>query len=185
VALVRKHWPGRLIVKGVLHPADCVAARDAGADAIIVSNHGGRQLDGSPSPFRMLPAILDDLGRSGPRIPVMLDSGFRRGTDVLKALALGADFVFVGRPFNFACSVAGEAGVVHAIDLLKQEVRRGLGMLGYCNVAEMSHALSDGTMIDGSGSAVLDETPCLARPSVKKRVAAGSRDLACAEGQNR
>jgi L-lactate dehydrogenase (cytochrome) len=151
VALIRKHWPGRLIVKGVLHPGDGVAARDAGADGIIVSNHGGRQLDGSPSPMRMLPAVLEQLGRSGPRIPVMLDSGFRRGTDVLKALALGADFVFVGRPFNFACAVAGEAGVTHAIGLLKQEVRRGLGMMGYSNIAELAQALHDGTMIVSDG----------------------------------
>jgi L-lactate dehydrogenase (cytochrome) len=153
VAVIRKHWPGRLVVKGVLHPGDCVAARDTGADGIIVSNHGGRQLDGSPSPMRMLPAILEQLGRSAPRIPVMLDSGFRRGTDVLKALALGADFVFVGRPFNFACAVAGEAGVTHAIGLLKQEVLRGLGMMGYSQVAELSHALHDGAMMDLAGGA--------------------------------
>jgi len=153
IAAIRKQWPGRLIVKGVLHPGDCAAARDAGADGLIVSNHGGRQLDGSPSPMRMLPAILEHLDRSGPRIPVMLDSGFRRGTDVLKALALGASFVFVGRPFNFACSVAGEPGVAHAIDLLHQEVRRGLGMMGYANVAQLSHALSDGAMIDLAGAA--------------------------------
>jgi L-lactate dehydrogenase (cytochrome) len=153
VAAIRRQWPGRFIVKGVLHPADCIAARDVGADGIIVSNHGGRQLDGSPSPMRMLPEILDRLGRSGARIPVMLDSGFRRGTDVLKALALGADFVFVGRPFNFACSVAGEAGVTHAIDLLKQEVRRGLGMLGYRSVPEVADAFRDGTMIDLTGNA--------------------------------
>lgn len=153
VAVIRRHWPGRLIVKGVLHPGDGVAARDAGADGLIVSNHGGRQLDGSPSPMWMLPAILEHLERSGPRIPVMLDSGFRRGTDVLKALALGASFVFVGRPFNFACSVAGEPGVAHAIDLLQQEVRRGLGMMGYSNVADVSHALRDGTMVDLAGGA--------------------------------
>jgi L-lactate dehydrogenase (cytochrome) len=186
VAVIRKQWPGRLIVKGVLHPGDCVAARDAGADGIIVSNHGGRQLDGSPSPMRMLPAILDHLGRTGPRIPVMLDSGFRRGTDVLKALALGADFVFVGRPFNFACSVAGEVGVTHAIDLLKQEIRRGLGMLGYSTVADVAHALRDGAMIDlttDAAGAVLGRQRTPAAGICAGSAPAFAGELVLAEGQ--
>ncbi len=147
-ALIRRHWQGRLIVKGLLHVDDCRMARDLGADGIIVSNHGGRQLDAGPSPLRVLPGILEELTRTGPRIPVMIDSGFRRGDDVLKALALGADFVFVGRPFNFASSVAGQAGVEHAISLLKAEVHRGLGMMGYNAISEVRHARLDRVLID-------------------------------------
>ncbi|MFC4277319.1 alpha-hydroxy acid oxidase [Achromobacter aloeverae] len=125
--LIRNRWRGRLVLKGVLHPRDAVLAREHGADAIIVSNHGGRQLDGAASPMRVLPAIVQALG---PDYPVMLDSGIRRGTDVLKALALGAHFVFVGRPFNYAGAIAGQAGVAHAIDILRQEVHRNMALLG-------------------------------------------------------
>ncbi|CAM3731162.1 Alpha-hydroxy-acid oxidizing enzyme [Bordetella sputigena] len=146
-SLIRASWRGKLIVKGLLHPEDCRIARDRGADGIIVSNHGGRQLDGSPSSVRMLPAVIAALESSGPRIPVMVDGGFRRGTDVVKALALGADFVFVGRPFNFANVVAGEAGVQHAARLLRDEVFRALGMIGYNAIAELAHARADGVML--------------------------------------
>ncbi|WP_454688152.1 alpha-hydroxy acid oxidase [Achromobacter aloeverae] len=125
--LIRDRWRGRLVLKGVLHPRDAVLAREHGADAVIVSNHGGRQLDGAASPMRVLPAIVQALG---PDYPVMLDSGIRRGTDVLKALALGAHFVFVGRPFNYAGAIAGQAGVAHAIDILRQEVHRNMALLG-------------------------------------------------------
>jgi L-lactate dehydrogenase (cytochrome) len=147
-ALIRRHWQGRLIIKGLLHAGDCCRARDLGADGIIVSNHGGRQLDAGPSPLRVLPCILEELSSTGKPIPVMIDSGFRRGDDVLKALAMGADFVFVGRPFNFASSVAGQAGVEHAISLLKAEVHRGLGMMGYNSVNEVRHARADRVLID-------------------------------------
>jgi L-lactate dehydrogenase (cytochrome) len=110
-ALIRRMWKGTLIVKGILSPHDARLARDHGADGIIVSNHGGRQLDGAVAPLRILPAIV----AACPELPVMMDSGVRRGTDALKALALGAKLVFVGRPFGFAAAVAGEQGVSHAI----------------------------------------------------------------------
>lgn len=125
-ARIRAQWRGRLIIKGVLHADDARRARDAGAEGIIVSNHGARQLDGTVSPLRVLPGIV----AACPEIPVMMDSGVRRGTDVLKALALGARCVFVGRPFGFAAAVAGEAGVAHAISLLSAEVSRNMAMLG-------------------------------------------------------
>lgn len=130
---IRAAWPGRLVFKGLLDVRDAQQALDHGADGIIVSNHGGRQLDGTVSPLRVLPGIV----RACPGVPVMVDSGFRRGTDVLKALALGAAFVFVGRPFNYAASVAGEAGVRHGITLLRDEVSRNLAMLGVRSPAEM------------------------------------------------
>lgn len=131
-ALIRKRWPGTIIVKGILHRDDARIARDMGADGIIVSNHGGRQLDGAVAPLRVLPGIVE----ACPGIPVMMDSGIRRGSDVLKALALGARFVFVGRPFAYAAAVGGEAGVAHAIGLLQQEIWRNMAMLGIGSVAE-------------------------------------------------
>ncbi|HZY19657.1 MAG TPA: alpha-hydroxy acid oxidase [Ramlibacter sp.] len=126
LARIRQRWPGHLVVKGVLDPRDARQAADTGVDGIIVSNHGGRQLDGAVAPLQALPGIV----AACPRLPVMLDSGARRGSDVLKALALGARFVFVGRPFTFAAAVAGEAGVLHGIELLRQEVSRNMALLG-------------------------------------------------------
>ena len=131
--MIRRMWQGTLVVKGVLSADDARMARDHGADGIIVSNHGGRQLDGAVAPLRVLPAIV----AACPELPVMMDSGVRRGTDVLKALALGAKIVFVGRPFAFAAAVGGKAGVAHAIDLLHQEVSRNMAMLGISSLGEL------------------------------------------------
>ena len=133
-ALIRAQWKGHLVVKGVLSADDARIARDAGADAIIVSNHGGRQLDGAVSPLRVLPDVV----AACPDIPVMLDGGVRRGSDVLKALALGAQFVFVGRPFAYAAAVGGQVGVAHAIHLLATEVSRDMAMLGVNSLDEIS-----------------------------------------------
>jgi L-lactate dehydrogenase (cytochrome) len=126
IRLIRRMWPGTLVVKGILDARDARLSVDNGADGIIVSNHGGRQLDGTVSPLRVLRSVVE----ACPRVPVMVDSGFRRGTDVLKALALGAKFVFVGRPFNYAASVGGEAGVRRGIALLREELSRDMAMLG-------------------------------------------------------
>ncbi|WP_175173161.1 alpha-hydroxy acid oxidase [Achromobacter pestifer] len=126
VAAIRRRWQGRMVIKGILHPDDARKARAHGMDGVIVSNHGGRQLDGSVSPLQALPAVLEAAGG----MDVMLDSGVRRGSDVLKAMALGARCVFVGRPFNYAAAVAGQRGVAHAIGLIVEEVRRNMGLLG-------------------------------------------------------
>jgi L-lactate dehydrogenase (cytochrome) len=134
LAGIRRQWRGILVVKGVLNVADARTARDNGADGIIVSNHGGRQLDGAVSPLHVLRSIVD----ACPDIPVMLDGGVRRGTDVLKAMALGARLVFVGRPFAYAASVAGHAGVAHGIALLQQEVSRDMAMLGITRLDELA-----------------------------------------------
>jgi L-lactate dehydrogenase (cytochrome) len=131
--LMRRLWKGRLVVKGILEQDDARIARESGADGIIVSNHGGRQLDGAVAPLRVLPGIAAQAGG----MTVMMDSGVRRGTDVLKALALGAQFVFVGRPFLYAAAVAGEPGVRHAIKLLRDEVDRDMALLGITGLAEM------------------------------------------------
>ncbi len=125
-SMIRQQWRGQLVIKGVLDARDARQAVDAGADGVIVSNHGGRQLDGAVAPLRVLPEIV----AACPEVPVMLDSGVRRGSDVLKALALGAKFVFVGRPFAYAAAVGGQAGVCHAMDLLQQEVSRNMALLG-------------------------------------------------------
>jgi L-lactate dehydrogenase (cytochrome) len=135
VAAIRRRWRGQMVLKGVLHPDDARTALALGMDGIIVSNHGGRQLDGSVPPLHALPAIVDAVGG---RMEVMLDSGVRRGTDVIKALALGARCVFVGRPFNYAATVAGQRGVAHAIALIAEEVKRDMGLLGVVDVRELN-----------------------------------------------
>lgn len=135
-ALIRKLWPGTLVIKGILDARDARIAVDAGADGIVVSNHGGRQLDGAVAPLRVLPDIV----RACPTVPVMLDSGVRRGSDVLKALALGAKFVFVGRPFCYAAAVQGMPGVRKGIQLMKQEVSRNMAMLGATSVHDIDES---------------------------------------------
>lgn len=132
--LIRGLWQGPLVIKGVLSMADAAMACRVGVDGIIVSNHGGRQLDGSVAPLLVLQQIVDVAGTT----PVMIDSGVRRGSDVLKALALGARLAFVGRPFAYAAAIAGKAGVAHGIALLKEEVSRNMAMLGICGLDEMT-----------------------------------------------
>jgi len=135
ITWIRDQWSGNLVLKGILAPEDALKAQSIGADGIIVSNHGGRQLDGSLAPMRALPDIVSAVGAS---TTVMLDSGIRRGTDVLKALALGASFVFLGRPFFFAASVGDEAGVRHAITLLAEEIDRDLALIGCTSFAQLN-----------------------------------------------
>ena len=134
VELMRRLWKGHLVLKGVLDPEDARIARESGVDGVIVSNHGGRQLDGAMPPLQALPGVAAQAGG----MTVMMDSGIRRGTDVLKALALGARFVFVGRPFLYAAAVGGEAGVLHAAKLLREEVDRDMALLGITALAQMT-----------------------------------------------
>ena len=137
VELMRKTWKGKLVLKGVLSPKDVRIARESGVDGILVSNHGGRQLDYSVAPLRALPGAVAEAGN----MAIMVDGGIRRGTDVLKALALGAHYVFVGRPFLYAASIAGAAGVHHAASLLRDEISRDMAMLGITSLAEMKRDL--------------------------------------------
>ena len=134
VELMRRMWKGRFLVKGILDRGDARIARESGVDGVIVSNHGGRNLDGAVAPLRVLPGIAAEAGG----MTVIMDSGIRRGTDVLKALALGANFVFVGRPFLYAAAIAGAPGVHHAIKLLKDEIDRDMALLGITALAEMT-----------------------------------------------
>jgi L-lactate dehydrogenase (cytochrome) len=137
LAHIRNRWKGKLVIKGVLSPEDAIMACEHGVDAIIVSNHGGRQLDRAIAPLHALPGIVAAV----PDIPVMLDGGIRRGTDVLTALALGAKFVFVGRPFNYAASIAGAEGIAHVVDLLRAEIHRDMAMLGANSLIEMNSGM--------------------------------------------
>lgn len=134
LARVREIWPHRLVVKGLLNPDDVIRAVDAGADGVILSNHGGRQLDGAVAPLTVLPAVR----RRHDALPIMLDGGIRRGTDVLKAIALGADAVFLGRPFAYAAATGARQGIDRLIALLAGEIDRDLAMLGKENIAEIN-----------------------------------------------
>ncbi len=135
VRVLRELWPRTLMVKGILHPQDAVLAADCGADAVIVSNHGGRVVDGALAPIEALPEVVDAVGK---RVTVMVDRGFRRGTDVVKALALGADAVLIGRSTLYGTAAAGEAGAARAIALLREEIDRVLALLGCRGVSELN-----------------------------------------------
>ena len=131
---LRNAWHGKLLVKGVLTPEDAILAADLGADGIIISNHGGRQLDGAPSPMEVLPQITAAVKG---RIAIIADSGFRRGSDIVKALALGADFVLVGRAALYGAAANGEKGVQRALQILCKEVDRTLALIGCRSIAEL------------------------------------------------
>jgi len=131
---LRDRWPGKLIVKGLIHPDDAVRAVALGADGIVLSNHGGRQLDGSVSAMEVLPEVVDAVKG---RLAIMLDGGFRRGSDIVKAMALGADAVLLGRATTWGLGAGGRAGVDRAIEILKTEVDRVIGLLGVGSIAEL------------------------------------------------
>lgn len=127
IAWIRSLWPRKLIVKGILSVEDAGKARDVGADGIVLTNHGGRQLDGTISPMTVLPAVARDFRQD---MTILIDSGFRRGTDVVKALALGADAVLLGRAALYGLAAGGEAGAKRALTILGEEIRRTLALLG-------------------------------------------------------
>jgi (S)-mandelate dehydrogenase len=131
---LRRLWPHALIVKGILRPEDAVAAADCGADGVIVSNHGGRAVDSTPAPIDVLPRVVD---AAGTRLTVMVDSGFRRGADVVKALALGARAVLIGRATLYGTAVAGEAGAARAIGIYRDEIDRILALIGCPGVGQL------------------------------------------------
>ncbi len=132
---LRDRWKAPLLVKGTLHPADAEMAVRVGLDGVVVSNHGGRQLDGAISPIEALPEIRAAVGK---KLKILADSGFRRGTDILKGLALGADFILLGRAAMFAVVAGGEEGVVHVLSLLKAEVDRDLALLGCPSIGALN-----------------------------------------------
>ncbi len=131
---IRERWNGALLVKGLLRASDAVMAQSIGVDGVVVSNHGGRQLDGTVTSLDALPAMA----LAAPGLPLILDSGIRRGTDVLKALALGARATLVGRPAMYGLAAAGQAGAAQALALFKREIDVDLALLGCADIAQLS-----------------------------------------------
>ena len=140
VEWVRSQWKGPLIIKGVLDPHDARQAAQSGADGIVVSNHGGRQLDGVISTARALPRVAEAVGG---RIPVLVDGGVRSGLDVVRMLALGADFVLLGRAWAYALAAAGERGVQHVLKLIEAEMRVAIALTGHNRVSEVGRETLD------------------------------------------
>lgn len=143
---LRANWRGPLVVKGIITAADALRAVEAGADAVIVSNHGGRQLDGSPATLTALPRIVDAVDG---RAEVLLDSGIRRGSDVLKALSLGARAVLVGRLPAWGLAAAGTEGVERVLEILETEMVRTMRLMGCRSVADLDHSWLDEQSIAG------------------------------------
>jgi L-lactate dehydrogenase (cytochrome) len=137
VAWVRENWSGRLVVKGVLEPDDARRAVDAGVDGIIVSNHGGRQLDSVPSSTRALPDVVNAVGD---QIEVLVDGGVRTGLDVVKLMAMGARAVLIGRAWAWAVAASGEAGVRHVLEVMKTDIDVALGLTGRTSVADLDQS---------------------------------------------
>ena len=137
IAVVRRQWDGPLLIKGLLHPDDARRAVQAGVDGVIVSNHGGRQLDGALPSLRALPGVVQAVDG---RIPVLLDGGVRRGGDVFKALGLGATAVLLGRPHLWGLAVAGQEGVAHVLKTLDGELDRVMGLAGVEAVTRIAPA---------------------------------------------
>jgi L-lactate dehydrogenase (cytochrome) len=135
VEFIRKQWDGKLILKGINDVDDAIIAVGLGADAIIVSNHGGRQLDGAPATIDMLAAIVDAVGD---RVEVWLDSGIRTGMDIFKALAMGAKGTMIGRAYVYGLGAAGEAGVTHALNVLQKELSVTMGLAGLRDVKDIT-----------------------------------------------
>ncbi|MGV2125187.1 alpha-hydroxy acid oxidase [Agrobacterium vitis] len=138
VAWIKERWGGKLILKGILDVEDARAAADSGADAIIVSNHGGRQLDGAPSSISMLASIVEAVGD---RIEVHIDGGIRSGQDVLKALALGAKGTYIGRPFLYGLGADGRAGVQRALEIIARELDISMALCGKRLISEVDASI--------------------------------------------
>jgi L-lactate dehydrogenase (cytochrome) len=136
IAWIRKLWKGKIILKGILDPEDARRAVETGCDAIIVSNHGGRQLDGAPSSIRALPAIVKAVGG---KTEIILDSGIRSGQDVLKALALGADSAMIGRAFLYGLGAGGQAGVTRALEIIAKELDVTMAFTGNTDIRNVSN----------------------------------------------
>ncbi len=137
---IRKVWPGPLVVKGVLTGEDALRSLDEGAEGVVVSNHGGRQLDGVAAALRALPEIVKAVGG---RAEVLMDGGVRRGSDIAKALCLGAKAVLVGRAYAYGLGAAGEAGVSRAIEILRADLQRTMALLGVESIAELNRSFVD------------------------------------------
>ena len=147
IDVVRKQWHGPLILKGLLHPDEAREAVNRGADGVIVSNHGGRQLDGAVASIRALPGVVEAVGG---RAPVLIDGGFRRGVDVVKALALGARAVMIGRPHLWGVACAGEDGVFRVLEIFRREIDRALALGGWDGIAKLDRGIFFRAQADGA-----------------------------------
>jgi 4-hydroxymandelate oxidase len=127
-----------VILKGILHPDDAEIAIEAGAAGIVVSNHGGRNLDTVPATIDVLPRVVD---RVAGRVPILVDGGIRRGTDVLKALALGATAIMVGRPYVYGLAVAGAEGVTAVIEILRKELEMAMALTGRTSIKDIDRSV--------------------------------------------
>ena len=140
VEWIREQWSGPLLVKGLLTADDARRAVDVGADAVVVSNHGGRQLDGAPASLRALPEVVDAVGDA---VEVLMDGGVRRGSDVVKAVALGARAVLIGRAYLYGLAVGGAAGVGDVLRILRADLDRTMRLLGCPAVADLDPSWVD------------------------------------------
>lgn len=157
IARLRDMWPGKLLIKGILRADDAVRAVERGADGIVVSNHGGRNLDSAIAPIDALPAIVQAVGG---RTTILIDSGIQRGSDMVKALALGADAVLVGRAALWGTAVAGQAGAEHALTLLRREYEKTLAYVGCRNAGELTpDVLAGDGPLAGNGAPVPSPEP--------------------------
>ena len=135
---IRDRWPGPFALKGILRPEDVIRAAEVGVDAVIASNHGGRQLDAVAAPIDQLPMLVDV---AGDQLEIWLDSGIRRGTDVVKALALGARMCLVGRPYLYGLAAGGESGVMRSIEILRAELVRDMKLVGASRITDLDRSL--------------------------------------------
>jgi len=138
VEWLRNFWAGPLILKGILHPDDAKRAISIGVDGVVVSNHGGRQLDVVPASLQALPAVVDAVAG---KIPVLLDGGVRRGGDVVKALALGATACLIGRPHLWGAAVAGEQGVARVLEIYRSEIDRVMALCGWDSLDQIDRSV--------------------------------------------
>jgi len=138
VAWIKNRWGGKLILKGIMDPEDAARAVASGADALIVSNHGGRQLDGAPSAIRALPPIVEAVGS---RIEVWMDGGIRSGQDVLKAIALGARGTLIGRAFLYGLGALGEAGVSRCLEIIRNELDLTMALCGRTDIRDVNRSI--------------------------------------------
>lgn len=165
VSWIREQWAGPVVIKGLMRADDALSAVEVGADAVWVSNHGGRQLDDAPSAISVLPAVVQAVAG---RAEVYFDSGIRRGSDVVKALALGAQACFVGRPLLYGLAVAGEEGAVHALHILRQELALTLALTGCASI----HDIASASLL---GPAELGESGRASGSSARRHESAGVR----------
>jgi L-lactate dehydrogenase (cytochrome) len=164
VEWIKKIWPGKLVLKGIMDVEDAKTAVKLGADALVVSNHGGRQLDGAPSSISALPPIVDAVGDD---LEVLFDGGIRTGADLLRALGLGARACLIGRAYIYGLGAGGKPGVARAIEILKNELSIAMALTGTNKISEIGRHVIVGAEEDGAAAPVAAKK----KPAARKRKA--------------